>query len=327
MRWNEWAAGLRDKCRDAECRYPGLALDLIRLYPCRNMLPGELISTLQQRIGSPPNVEIEFLEDDLVACFYGNMDGYQEFQRIGHEACAWLRATDPGLSAKSYHGWLMTLYDITKHCPAAGFEVAQNPTLPNATGIAPHVLTEDIEVFYEVTRYTRSPFVLSGAAFDMFLAPYQTRFLRESSLKVHLVPWQLRCAFANPRIVLQEPERIVASGLKNTMAALGCNGPSRRPRFFLGPNASGTLWLAGRKVLTVRAGSTAICAILLAFQESDWPEDMDTPAFPGPGGLDPAHAARDVVDKLNRRQKGPLRIKFEAVNSGLRLHWEVVSEQ
>jgi len=328
VRWKEWAVNLYEKCQDAERQHPGLALDLIQLYPVREMSNRDLKSVIKQHVGDPPDVDFEFVEDDLIARFYGTLSGYSEFHSIGQEIYAWLRATDPQLPAKrSYLGWLKALYHITMRCPPIGFEVASNPTLLNFDVVSDPTTTKtlpaDLDILYAVARYTHSPFELSSSALQMFIEPYQTRFLGNYSSRVHLVPWQLRCVFANPRIARLEPEVIVASGLKDAITVISTNDPFYRPRFFPGPNFSGKLYLAGHMVRLIDAGSTAIYTVLQAFEENDWPEQMDTPKSLG---VDFEHAARDVVKKLNKRQQGQLQIHFDDVNSGRKISWEVVTE-
>ena len=85
MRWKELAVCLYERCRDAEHRHPGLALDLLQLYPTRRMSNRELNTILQQHAGRPRGVEVEFVEDLLVARFYGKMEGYGEFQSLGQD--------------------------------------------------------------------------------------------------------------------------------------------------------------------------------------------------------------------------------------------------
>jgi hypothetical protein len=184
--------------------------------------------------------------------------------------------------------------------------------------------SKDFAILYAVARYKHSPFALSMSALQMFFEPYHTRFLRAFSSYVRLVPWQLRCVFANPRIARLEPKKIVSSGLKNAMAVIALGNPTARPRFFPGPNSSGRLYLGGRQVRRIKAESTAICAILQAFEENGWPEQMETD---GLLGLDAAHAARDVVKKLNGRQRVLPKIRFEDINSGRVIRWEVVIDE
>ena len=326
MRWREWAADLCEKCQEAEKQHPGLRLDLIQLYPLRQMSHRDLRGLVQQHVGEPPAVEFEFVEDDLIARYYGVMSGYSEFPKIGEQMYAWLRATDPELPAKrSYWGWPKLLHDITTYCPPVGFEVESNPRVLH-TDVAsdPPVTTllQDADIFFAVARYLCSPFELSCTVLRMFIQPYQTQFLRTHSSKVHLVPWQLRCVFANPQIARLEPKTIIARGLKDAVTVISLNDPFARPRFFRGPNSSGRLFLGGHMVRPIRAGSKAMCIVLQAFQDSDWPEYIETNELLG---LDSAHAARDVVDKLSNLQEGPLRIRFTTVDSGDRIVWDVVT--
>ena len=182
MSWKEWAVNLYEQCQDAEKRYPGLALDLVQLYPVRRLDKRELKSLLDRHLGRPPDVEFEFLEDDLITRFYGNLGGYGEFQRLGQEMYAWLRATDPSLPAnRSYYGWLMMLHEMTKHCPAVGFELATYPITLSIDAVSdPLVMdfSDDFAILYGVARYKHSPFAVSMSALQMFIEPYQTRFLR-----------------------------------------------------------------------------------------------------------------------------------------------------
>lgn len=311
--WKELAVELYERCVKAEADYPGFALDLIEMSPVRKMSSRAMEAFLRRRYGHPPDVEYEFITNNLVARFYGNPDGYDAFQRLGHEIYGWLRSTDPVLPAKgSYLQWLHVLYVMTLECPAVGFEVDTRTLVVNLDEFP-----DALEVFYRPYPYIHSPFKISCAALRMFIEPYETRFLQTFSSKICLFPWQLACGFANPRISRLEPAEIVARGLKNAMAAIGCH----RPRFLRGQNFSGRLFLAGRLVRTVSAGSTAIFAALDEFERNEWPEEIVTSETPG---LIYDRSARDAVAKLNTRQDGPLRILFRAPNSGRTIRWEIV---
>ena len=103
-----------------------------------------------------------------------------------------------------------------------------------------------------VYRYKRSPFELWCTALRRLIDPYNTRFVRPSSAKIHLVPSRLlACVFANPRVTQMKPSAILSSGLKNEMALLCFRSPAQMPRFIAGDNYGGRLLLAGKTLLTL----------------------------------------------------------------------------
>jgi len=317
--WKELAVDLFERCRKAEEQYPGLALNLIEVFPARKMSHHNLAALIAERWGHPPDVECEFLPNDLVARFYGDLSGYGEFQQLGHELYSWLCATDPELQAKdSYYGWLQVLYDITRCCPPTGCELAPSPFVVNIPD------NDDMDTLYGVTDYIHSAFEISSTALNMFIEPYQTHFLRDLSSKIHLTPWQLACVFANPRILRLEPSVIVKSGFKNAMAAIRCNDPFAKPRFIQGPNFSGRLYLAGHLLRKIKGGSTSICPVLQDFEKNGWPEEIEVPeSMSNVLGA----SGRDIADKLSEGQEGPLRIHFIALDSGYKISWEIVDAE
>jgi hypothetical protein len=315
--WKDLAVELHGRCQAAVARYPGFALDLIEVSPVKTMSNRAIEAFTRRRYGHLPDVEYEFVTDNLLARFHGDLHGYDEFQRLGHDIFRWLRSTDPQLPAKgSYLQWLHVLHVMTQQCPAVGFEVDAQTVVVNV-GECP----DDLEVFYRPHPYIHSPFKISCAALGMFIEPYQTRFLPAISSKIRLYPWQLACVFANPRIARLTPTEIVTSGLKNAMLVIECGAPYNMPRFIQGPNFSGKLFVGARPVLKLKAGSTAIFPVLNEFEQHSWPDEIETPESLG---VEREHLARDVVDKLNRRQKGPLRIHFAPQNSGRTIRWEIV---
>ena len=288
----------------------------------RKRVKGDLAAGIVKQIAHSATFEYECLTRNLIARFRGNVAACPEFHRLGHEIYAWLRASDPQLPDNdSYSGWLRVLQQITRFCPAAGFELVPPgfPILPYGSSSAIG-LPDRTDVFYDEYRYERSPFELSCSALQMFIEPYETRFLRSSS-RIHLVPWQLACVFANPRVMMLDPGEIALTGLKDAIALVGCREPSRSPRFFRGAKWSGRLVLGGRELIRLYAGSKNMCSVLEEFEETGWPSDIETPQSLG---LVLEHAARDVVTKLNSRQKGSPRIKFTPVDSGHRIRHTVV---
>lgn len=318
--WKEMAIDLHGRCLKAVARYPDFALDVIELWPVRKVSARTMAAFVRRQFGHPPAVECEFVTDTLVARFHGDLDGYDEFQRLGHEMYGWLRSTDPQLpEAGSYLGWVGLLNDMTQRCPAVGFELK-----PESRVLELDDIPVDAEALHTARRYIHSPFEISCTALRMFIEPYETRFMRAYSSKVHLFPWQLACVFANPRITQLTPAEIVAFGLENAMAIIECGVPYKRPRFFRGPNFSGKLSVGGRLVRKVSAGSTALFAVLNEFERNEWPEEIETAKTPG---LIYDNSARTAASVLNTRQHGPLRIHFTAPNSGRRICWEIVAPE
>ncbi|MCY2988016.1 MAG: hypothetical protein NTY19_09160 [Planctomycetota bacterium] len=248
------------------------------------------------------------MTDEPVACFEGPVAAYETFQEIGRDIYGWLRATDPDLDAKgSYGGWLKVLYQMTLRCPAAGFEHKLGPAVVYLDKIP-----DDLEPYYRVYRYTHNPFAISSAALQMFLEPYQTRFLRSFSSKIHLAPWQLACVFANPRITRVEPAEIVTSGLRAEMARIFHRSPDKRPRFMRGRKFGGRLMLGGRLLKTLSSNAKSQFKIVNEFEEQGWPDDIDTPAELGHNG----GSARDAVINLNAGIEGWPKIVFTAEHNG-----------
>lgn len=318
--WRQLAIELHDRCRDAQSTHRRLRLSLLEIIPPKKTT----VSRLTEVVSGLPEVprsgrlECEYLTDELVACFYGPVSAYNKFQEIGRDIYDWLRATDLSLPAKdSYGGWLKMLYAMTLRCPATGFEHTLEPTVLHLEKIP-----DEFVPYYRVFRYRHSPFAISSAALRMFIEPYETRFLRPFSSHTYLVPWQLACIFANPRLARLGPTEIQVSGLKSEIQVIGCRTPTRRPQFLPGDNFTGSLRFCGQTLIDLKAGSKWLCSILARFQERNWPDEMDTPTNLGD---DFKHAARVTVKRLNERIVGSPKIVFKDMNSGARIRWWVAA--
>jgi len=320
--WKEMAVELHDRCDKAKKRHRRFRLSLLEIFPRKKINVSRLNELVAGLPGFPRfgRLDCEYVTDELVACFHGPTSAYETFQEIGRDIYDWLRSTDPGLPATdSYGGWLKVLYEMTRCCPAAGFEHKLEPTVVYLENIS-----DDFEPYYRIYQYKRGPFDLSCAALRMFIEPYQTRFLRSFSSKIHLVPWQLALVFANPQVARLEPSEIATSGLKDQMTLFCHRTPTRMPRFFRGKKFGGRLLLGGRTLIELRSNASWQCLVLVEFEEQGWPEEIDTPTMLGDRF---ERAGRDAVRKLNKGIVGSPKIEFEAVDSGRCIRWKIVAHE
>ena len=81
--WKELAVDLFERCRKAEEQYPGLALNLIEVFPARKMSDREVVTLVSERFGRPSDAEYEILPNNLIAMFHGDLSGYGGVPKIG----------------------------------------------------------------------------------------------------------------------------------------------------------------------------------------------------------------------------------------------------
>jgi hypothetical protein len=313
---------LDEKFREAEASYPGLKLDVFYSLGYTPMTDLRYRQVCLSQWGAPPEADWFIIDDFTVARIHGNPEGLERFQDIGDEAHSLLCDTDPFLCRDDgYRGWLGVLHHIRRFCPAEGFELMDCAEQIGLSKIDP--LKNGLEFAPGILPFVRSFFQLSSAAIGMFLQPYLTRFLRPTPTRVVLMPWQLAAVFANARILRRTPAEIAQSALKELMLGVGCLGDYRyTPHFVPGANHSGKVVVAGQIQFHFKATATAFCVVLQEFEDRGWPREIATPP-----DID-EHDCRGVITALNRKeQKGPLRLRFTASNSGSRISWEIVEAE
>jgi len=104
------------------------------------------------------------------------------------------------------------------------------------------------------------------------------------------------------------------------LKALGAGqGDTRKPRWL---KDRGELWFDGKVVRKIRATTRAknVVAILVAFEELDWPSQIDDPITSGGD----SSTRRRTVESLNRDLK---RIRFSCAGDGESFCWEILPER
>ena len=93
----------------------------------------------------------------------------------------------------------------------------------------------------------------------------------------------------------------------------------RKPRWL---GEKGELWFEGEVVRRIRATAVAknVVGILAAFEESDWPPQIDDPITAGGD----SSARRRAVESLNKDLK---RIRFSCAGDGQSFRWEIIQQR
>jgi hypothetical protein len=315
--------------------YPGLKLDL--LFPCGEEVTYKKWMAFVKRKGGlvPGKVEWDCSPDNqYIARFHGNLDGYKDFQRLAADAYDSLCDTDPAMPREpSYHGWLQMIHQMSLHCriPAFdakgdcwGFAEAQQAMLECLRRRETTILDPKdwvLHFFPFWVSFDTCLFQISSAVCQMFLDPYNTTFSSTTPQEIQIVPWQLAAVFANPRILECTPETIAESGVRDLLVMVSLLGNQQpRPVFIEDSDHGGRLMVEGHLLRRIKANSTSLCAILREFERRGWPKCIETPTTLG----DPAKAGRDFVKKMNENQEGSIRIHFDDLNSGTRLTWRAL---